>query len=893
MGQFIAAQRDYLLFVSLFAYFVCAVECAVLNREEGSRRWLSFLSFFLFQSLAMFWILVSSVISAGPWSAFPAPFLLSLSFGSLFAFGSSPTATVRRKLWMLILSLVLIAACAGTGLTFGAASYSSVSRLLLGIPGTVLASLFLLSDPAIRSQKRPWLVAHAFTFVVFGIFMLVGLAGEVFSRGGYEEAALVPRVLISLALAGTLSMHEWRSFARLNRGYGRPQTRLVIYGSFLALPVLLVLGGIVTSWLGHNTLEALRSEYSIEADGILSSITAQTGEIDRDVFILSGSPQIEIFLKRRDDAPRAGAIGTLSRYAQATEGACYLLDRGGKVIASSTGAPDSFIVPSHAGDSWFRDAVEGGAGRSFSIDLPTYARGYHASAPVWDLTGGIVGVAVIVKDIVSLFPPDSSDQIAFLVNENGLIFYGTPRELTYRLLWPLPVAPAGAGTSPNEFGLFMSAPVLPAKPVDGGLVSWAGSTYVSSRSFLSIPGWSVVHLGPTIEILQSRFEGLLAILIVILVIAIFSAVGQMSLLDEARIERSESLYRALIEGSPDWISIVDPKGAFIFTNRAGRESLELGSSGSADGSIERLLGPDHIAALAGNVQFALKGVPLVFETTLPSAAGDTKIWRLTLVPLQAGGQEPTAILIGNDVTEMRGAEARLVRAERMAALGTLAAGVAHQFNNINAVAMGYLQVLESEPDLSDKARKYLGSVRSALERSVLITSRLLPLSAAQIEQEPSVLLEDGVRSALSLVQPDLDRENVALEVSLEPDVVASISGEQVSFIVEALVVNAWHATLGQKVRLIQVSTGSKEGEAFLRVEDSGIGIAPEKLSSLFTPFFTEKGEHAAPQSPQAQVRGVGLSLAVAHSMVIARGGRIEIQSQPGGGSRFTVWLPRG
>ena len=176
---------------------------------------------------------------------------------------------------------------------------------------------------------------------------------------------------------------------------------------------------------------------------------------------------------------------------------------------------------------------------------------------------------------------------------------------------------------------------------------------------------------------------------------------------------------------------------------------------------------------------------------------------------------------------------------------------------------------------------------------MLITSRLLPLSAAKIEQEPSVLLEDGVRSALSLVQPDLDRENVALEVSLEPDVVASISGEQVSFIVEALVVNAWHATLGQKVRLIQVSTGSKEGEAFLRVEDSGIGIAPEKLSSLFTPFFTEKGEHAAPQSPQAQVRGVGLSLAVAHSMVIARGGRIEIQSQPGGGSRFTVWLPRG
>jgi C4-dicarboxylate-specific signal transduction histidine kinase len=114
-----------------------------------------------------------------------------------------------------------------------------------------------------------------------------------------------------------------------------------------------------------------------------------------------------------------------------------------------------------------------------------------------------------------------------------------------------------------------------------------------------------------------------------------------------------------------------------------------------------------------------------------------------------------------------------------------------------------------------------------------------------------------------------------------------------SFVVEALLVNAWHATLGQTLRRIRVSTGSMEGETFLRVEDSGIGIAREKLSSLFTPFFTEKGEHAAPHSPQAQVRGVGLSLAVAHSMVSARGGRIEIQSEPMAGACFTVWLPRG
>jgi signal transduction histidine kinase len=77
------------------------------------------------------------------------------------------------------------------------------------------------------------------------------------------------------------------------------------------------------------------------------------------------------------------------------------------------------------------------------------------------------------------------------------------------------------------------------------------------------------------------------------------------------------------------------------------------------------------------------------------------------------------------------------------------------------------------------------------------------------------------------------------------------------------------------------------------VQDSGIGIAQGKLSSIFTPFFTEKGEHAAPRSPQARVQGVGLSLSVVNSIIAARDGRIDIESAPGGGSTFTVWMPCG
>jgi PAS domain S-box-containing protein len=887
--HFIAGQRDFLMFVSLFSFIISALECVVLNREERGRRWLSVFSFFLWQGLAVLWVLVSPVVPAGPRSALLAPFLQSLSFGSLLAFASSLTASLERKRRMVGLSLVTVAACGVIGIFLGEAPYSLFSGLLLGLPGFVFAVRFLLSDPAIRSQGRPWLVIHAFTLAMFGLLFILEPAGALLFHGRLTDAALVLRVFVSLALAVTLSMHEWRSFARLNRGYGRRRTRVVIFGSFLALPLLLVLGGLATSALGRLAGDTLRAEYRNQADVIEGAIAAQTDEIDRDVSLLAGGVRTGAFLAQRDALSHTQAVEALDLFARTIQGDCYLLDITGNTVASSSGAPEPFIGISHGEAPWFKEAVGGGAGRVFDVDRPTHVRGYYASAPVWGPTQGIIGVAVIVKNISSLFPPVSASQHAFLINEYGVIFFSTRSDLTYRVLWPLSPATRNAMTATRQFSYASFAPVLDAKPSDGKLVSWSGPTYMASRPFLSIPGWSVVHLGSIDEIILFRLAGLFATLVVTLVIAMFSAVGQMSLLDEARTERSESLYRTLIEGSPSWVSIVDTSGAFTFTNRAGREDLGL----LQHGRVEDLLGAEHVARMAGGVQVALHGSTVSFETTLPSATGEVKVWRITLVPLRAAGQEPAAILIGYDVTEMRRAEASLVRAERMAALGTLTAGVAHQFNNINAVAMGYIQVLEADPDLPEKAKAYLSLVREALERSVAITARLLPLSVPQGAEEAPLLLADLVRAALASVQPDLVKEGITVELDLQEGLIVTIDHEQLGFVAEALLVNAWHAVLDRAVRRIRVITGNTNGEVFLRVEDTGIGIAREKLSSLFTPFFSEKGEHAVPQSPQARVRGVGLSLAVAQAIVTARAGKIEIESTPGTGSAFTVRLPGG
>jgi PAS domain S-box-containing protein len=880
MAQPIAAQGDFLVFVQVFSFILCALESIILEREEGAkRRWLLFFGFFLLQGVEAIWVLVAPAIPAEGRSPLVSPFVRSLAYGTLIGFVIPFSVGRWRKLLALALTIAVVLALFAVGLARGASLFSFLSHLVLGVAGAVLAVRFLLTDRALRGEKRPWLVGFIVSFALLGGVQLTQSVVRLFGAGGAAREFSLPLTVLSLALAFTLSLHELRSFARLNRGFGRAGTRVAIFFAFMLLPLILFLGWLAASKLGDRSESGLRAEYQTNANVVQTAIEVQTGELDRDVLILSGSRNPSLFLSRRDKASLSLIQDTLDRSARAIGGECYLLDRDGFVVAASQGAPHFFAATRHADAQWFADAIGGGAGRYFSVDLSVHVRGYFASSPVWDPVAGITGVALIVRSLVTLLPPVPAGQDVFLADQSGMVVLASLPNLYFRALWPQP------GAAPSR-----EAPLLPSKPATGETVPWNGSRYLATRVFLSIPGMSIVHLGPVDEVLLYRLAGWLATILITLLTAAFSAAAQMSLLDEAHVERSESRYRALVEGTPDWISIVDAAGAFLFTNRAGRESLGIAEARVPDGRIEGILGPKSIALMIGRIDVAMRGTVVVFEEALPSADGRTRTWNITLVPLQHAEGTGAAILIGHDITEHRQTEKRLVRAERLAALGTLAAGVAHQFNNINAVAMGYVEIMEGEAGLPEKWRRYLGSVREALERSVNITSRLLPLAARSAGEVP---LSEAVTEVLPSLRPDLEREGVSLELDLGEGALISLGREQLDFVIVTLMVNAWHAVLGQAERRIRVSTGTNDGLAFLRVQDTGIGIAPDKLSSLFTPFFSEKGEHAQPQSPMARVRGVGLSLAVAHSIVAGREGRIDVESEVGVGSTFTVWLPSG
>jgi C4-dicarboxylate-specific signal transduction histidine kinase len=113
----------------------------------------------------------------------------------------------------------------------------------------------------------------------------------------------------------------------------------------------------------------------------------------------------------------------------------------------------------------------------------------------------------------------------------------------------------------------------------------------------------------------------------------------------------------------------------------------------------------------------------------------------------------------------------------------------------------------------------------------------------------------------------------------------------VAFIVSGMLSNALHAVLGMPERAISIRTGVMPGFSFLEVSDTGCGMAPEDVQRVFTPFFTTKGEWAPKGSPQANIRGIGLTLAVGQATAVLQQGRIEVQSVQGKGSTFRLLLP--
>jgi two-component system NtrC family sensor kinase len=280
---------------------------------------------------------------------------------------------------------------------------------------------------------------------------------------------------------------------------------------------------------------------------------------------------------------------------------------------------------------------------------------------------------------------------------------------------------------------------------------------------------------------------------------------------------------------------------------------------------------------------------IVEEDFEVGAGGEQRIYRITRIPMRLEGDAITHVItVGEDVTEERLTQHRILQSEKLAAIGHLAAGVMHEINNPLATIGACVAAMEGRLDelpapAQAAVREYLQIMDKEVERCTQIVTGLLDFSRPKGKAKRTVQLNAVVEDALFLLKHHKTFGQLALTRELDPGVPATVANaEQLIQVLMALLLNALDAMEGGG--RLTVRTGRsrmRADELYVEVADTGVGIPRAQLSQIFEPFFTTK--------PPG--RGTGLGLSISYGIVKEHGGRIEVESQPGQGSVFRVMLP--
>jgi two-component system NtrC family sensor kinase len=275
------------------------------------------------------------------------------------------------------------------------------------------------------------------------------------------------------------------------------------------------------------------------------------------------------------------------------------------------------------------------------------------------------------------------------------------------------------------------------------------------------------------------------------------------------------------------------------------------------------------------------------ETT--DANGASQHWLISKIPMRNDDGEVTHVItLGEDITARVEANRAIGRAEKLAAVGRLAAGVVHEINNPLATIAACAEALESRvaegafgssSEVED-LKEYLGLIRSEAFRCKSITNGLLDFSRTRASQQMPVNMSEVINSAARLLSHQRRGEAVEIHVEAAKDL-ALIAGDegQLQQAVIALSTNAIDA-MPEGGRLT-LRTRNEDGHVLVEVSDTGVGIAPENLTKIFDPFFTTKEVG----------HGTGLGLAVCYGIVTEHGGRLDVLSTVGVGTTFMISLP--
>lgn len=352
---------------------------------------------------------------------------------------------------------------------------------------------------------------------------------------------------------------------------------------------------------------------------------------------------------------------------------------------------------------------------------------------------------------------------------------------------------------------------------------------------------------------------------------------------EERLAQSERRYRELAENANDIIYTHDLEGSFLYVNQAAVRQLGYSREQLSHLRFWDIVAPASLAQARAYVRNLLDGTRQDEQVELHLTCADGRVAAVELRAnvLRRAGHSEAIHGIARDVTAEEQLATQLMQADRLASVGTLIAGIAHELNNPLTTIGGYAQVLAEALEGSEHSAM-IATLEEEAERCRRVARSLLSFARQTDERQLAFDVNELLRGVIDLRAYDLREAGIVLTTDLGedlPEIVADYG--QVQQVFYNLLDNAYYALARQGGGKLSVRTWGADGAVGIEVADNGPGVPPELGATIFEPFVTTK--------PRGE--GTGLGLSICRRIVEEHGGTITLDSGGDSGARFTITLP--
>ena len=350
----------------------------------------------------------------------------------------------------------------------------------------------------------------------------------------------------------------------------------------------------------------------------------------------------------------------------------------------------------------------------------------------------------------------------------------------------------------------------------------------------------------------------------------------------------QGFMQKLINASPYAVISLNEHGLITTWNTAAERILGIAFANAFGKNLYDLLPLFDKYRDAINEVMILKKTVFLNDEQVFIGEEDFKVANFTFYPVTA--EQSGVVIHMEDVSALKKLESSLIHAQKMESLGLLTSHIIHDFNNLLSGIMGYASLLEKKIADNPKVQKYVSTIITSSERASTLINQLLNFSRKKMAEKEVLNINDLIKEALDFLAMNLKSINLDIQL-YQSQILLQADKTKISQILINLIVNARDALEGVERPIIRLRTDRVEvsGQsdlldgpyALVEISDNGGGITPDNQRKIFEPFFTTKG----------QGRGTGLGLAIVREIIHDYNGRIQLSSQVGRGTTFSILLP--